>query len=482
MLFNSYVFVLLFLPIVLALYYLSNRYQLYRVSLLILLVASFVFYAYNNIKYVFILLISILVNWSISKLMLRCKQAKIWLVVGIGLNVACIFVFKYYDFFIKNVNQWAETQFNYLNLILPLGISFYTFQQISYLVDSYRGETKDYTFLEYATFVSFFPQLVAGPIVLHEEVISQFKDTTKKAFNHESFAAGIYVFSVGLFKKVLIADTLGNAVGYAWNQLDYLTTAEILLIMLSYTFQIYFDFSGYCDMAIGIGKMFRIDLPVNFCSPYKATSIIDFWKRWHITLTRFLRRYVYFPLGGSRKSKLETCRNILLVFVISGIWHGANWTFVLWGILHGIANVLNRVFEKYWNKLWLGIRWLGTFVFVNFTWLLFRADSVHQAANLLKRILKFESLEVNMELAECYMLKEAIWLDEMTGLSNILPGFPKLCMGVLLIGCLIVCIGITNLHEETFVPTLKKALITPVLLIWSIVSFAGVSTFLCFNF
>jgi len=404
------------------------------------------------------------------------------LAVGIGLNIVSIFTFKYYDFFAKNLNQWTGTQFNYLNLILPLGISFYTFQQISYLVDSYRGETENYTFLEYATFVSFFPQLVAGPIVLHEEIISQFKDITKKVFDHESFAAGVYVFSIGLFKKVLIADTLGNAVGYAWNQLDYLTSAEILIVMLSYTFQIYFDFSGYSDMAIGIGKMFRIDLPINFWSPYKATSIIDFWKRWHITLTRFLRKYVYFPLGGSRKSVYRTYGNILVVFLISGIWHGANWTFILWGLLHGIGNVMNRMIEKYWNRLWFGLRWLGTFMFVNFTWLLFRADNVHQAANLLKRVLKFESLKVNVELARCYMLKEVLWLEEATGLSEMFPSFPQWCMVLLLMGCLILCVGTANPHEKAFVPTLRKAVITPVLLIWSIISFAGVSTFLYFNF
>ena len=233
-----------------------------------------------------------------------------------------------------------------------MGISFFTFQQVSYLVDSYRTqETRDYGFIEYTLFVLFFPQLIAGPIVLHKEMIPQFRNEHNRIFNSENFSRGMYIFAIGLFKKVLIADTFSQAVAIGYNNVENLSSLEALLVSFSYTFQIYFDFSGYCDMAIGISSMFNINLPQNFNSPYKSTSIIDFWNRWHMSLTRFLREYVYFPLGGSRKGKVRTYVNVMIVFLVSGIWHGANWTFIVWGIMHGVAQCLNRMFKNIWAKL-----------------------------------------------------------------------------------------------------------------------------------
>ena len=300
MLFNSYIFILLFLPVSLLLYFLLNKLELHKGALLSLTTMSFSFYAYNNISYLFVLIVSILVNWLFVKIMNRLSDdriVKLALLLGIFFNVGMIFYFKYYDFFIENMNAITGSDFVLRDIVLPLGISFFTFQQISYLVDTYRKETQGYSFLEYVAFVSFFPQLVAGPIVLHQEIIPQFQDKSRWHFSHESFAEGLYKFAVGLFKKVLIADTFGIAVAWGWNNLELVSSLDMFLIMLAYTFQIYFDFSGYSDMAVGIAKMFHIDIPVNFHSPYKARSIIDFWSRWHITLTRFLRTYVYFPLG-----------------------------------------------------------------------------------------------------------------------------------------------------------------------------------------
>lgn len=319
--------------------------------------------------------------------------------------------------------------------------------------------------------------------MLHDEIISQFRDENRKCFSDASFSNGIYSFAVGLFKKVLIADTFGRAVSWGWSNIEVLTSLEIVIVMLSYTFQIYFDFSGYCDMAVGIGKMFNIELPVNFNSPYKACSIIEFWKRWHITLTRFLRNYVYFPLGGSKKGTVRTYLNILIVFLISGIWHGANWTFVLWGVLHGLAQVLNRFFKKSWNKYNQIIQWICTFTFVNVMWLVFRADSVGQAISLIKRMTMLSSFDVSINLCNCFVLKEVDWLIQfikpLVYLKEKIFGF---YMWIALAGALLACLLLPNVHEKRFRPTLGKALLTVMLICWSVVSFAGVSTFLYFNF
>lgn len=493
MLFNSYIFILCFLPLALLGYFLLNHRGWHKAALCELVLMSFVFYAYNNTKYLLILAVSILVNWILAYLLHRVGNTseicvggikrKIILTAGILLNIGSIFYFKYFDFFIENMNKLISADFELRHIVLPLGISFYTFQQISYLIDSYRGETKDYGFLEYAAFVSFFPQLVAGPIVLHHEIIPQFRDEKRWRFDHDSFAHGLYIFAIGLFKKVLIADTFGKAVSWGWGNIESITSLEIMIVMLSYTFQIYFDFSGYCDMAVGLGKMFRIELPVNFDSPYKSYSIIEFWKRWHMTLTRFLRNYVYFPLGGSRKGQIRTCINIMIVFLVSGIWHGANWTFILWGVLHGLAQVFNRLFNKVWDKCNPVFQWLCTFMFVNVMWLIFRADNVRQAIKTINRMLRMESYNISVQLCSCFKLEEVDWIMQKIRPLSVFPtkiyGF---YMWVFLLGALFICLNMKNLHEAEFKPTISKAILTSVLLAWSIMSFAGVSTFLYFNF
>lgn len=301
MLFNSYVFVLFFLPVTLLIYFVIHHFECHRAALFFLFCASLLFYSFDKIEFTLILIGSILVNYILSRVLthyIGTQIGKIFLFIGILLNIGNIFYFKYFNFFLINLNKVFQQEFQLRHIILPLGISFYTFQQISYLIDTYRGETQDYLFCEYSAFVSFFPQLIAGPIVLHGEIIPQFRDEGKWHFNHDNFANGIYMFAVGMFKKVLIADTFGRAVSYGWSNIETLEAMEIIVVSLSFTFQLYFDFSGYCDMAVGIGKMFNIELPVNFLSPYKSYSILEFWQRWHITLTRFFRNYIYIPLGG----------------------------------------------------------------------------------------------------------------------------------------------------------------------------------------
>ena len=273
-----------------------------------------------------------------------------------------------------------------------MAISFFTFQQISYLVDSYRGETKEYDFLNYALFVTFFPQLIAGPIVHHKEMMPQFASKWNLVKNYKNIAMGLFIFSIGLFKKVVIADTFAIWATTGFDTATTLNLFEAWATSLSYTFQLYFDFSGYTDMAIGVAFLFNIKLPINFNSPYKALNIQDFWRRWHITLSRFLKDYIYIPLGGNRKGEFRTYANLVATFIIGGLWHGAGWTFVFWGFLHGLALVVHRVWSKLGFKLWGWLAWLITFNFINIAWVFFRAKEWEDAIKVLGSMFNLDNV------------------------------------------------------------------------------------------
>ncbi len=487
MLFNSYIFVFLFLPLALAGYYGLNHFKLYRISNLFLIGMSLWFYGYFNKSYLLIICGSILVNFLLSKMMAYWEQEsnfkKFLLVLGICINTAVIFYFKYYDFFIENVNAVFGRSFGLKNIVLPLGISFFTFQQISYMVDSYRGETKGYRLDEYALFVSFFPQLIAGPIVLHSEMIPQFRDRNNRRMIPGNFSKGMYIFALGLFKKVIIADTFGKAVSWGFGTIETLSSMEALLVSFFYTFQLYFDFSGYCDMATGIGHLFNIKLPVNFDSPYKAASIVEFWERWHMSLTRFLRTYIYIPLGGNRKGKLRTYFNIMVVYLVSGIWHGANWTFILWGMIHGILNCLNRLFRRSWEKLGEITRWAVTFMTVNMLWILFRAEDIASAKLFIKKLCFLSDFYVREELYSCFRLIEFAVMEEELAFWRYLPSrVTGFYLWIFIFGAFFAVLNFRNSREIDFKPTAVRSLLTVVFMIWSVVSLAGISTFLYFDF
>ena len=378
MLFNSYIFVLLFLPTTILGWFLLNRLINPTWSQLFLLIMSLWFYGYFNIKYLPIIIISILVNYSIFRLLSWTSKEKFrvyLLISGMVFNVGLLFYFKYFDFFLENINYVFHTDFILKRLVLPLGISFFSFQQLSFIIDSYNREVPSYRFLSYALFVTYFPQLIAGPIVTHSELVPQFEDERKRNIDWDNISKGLYVFSLGLAKKVLIADTFGKAVNWGFGNIPELDSISAFIVMISYTFQIYYDFSGYSDMALGIAKMMNLDLPLNFNSPYKALTITEFWDRWHMTLTRFFTKYIYIPLGGSRKGKIRTYINTLLVFLVSGLWHGANWTFVLWGGLHGGFSVFTKHYKMLFERMHPALRWLITFTFINVSWILFQSDS-----------------------------------------------------------------------------------------------------------
>lgn len=382
MLFNSFEFIFVFLPIVLLAYFGLNRLNLHQCAKGVLVLASLYFYAFFNTSYLPIIVSSILVNYGVAVGMRKWDGVTKKVLFGIGLlfNLGMLGYFKYTDFMIENVNALFNTSYTLKNILLPLGISFFTFQQLAFVVDTYKNKGRLPKFLDYCNFVTFFPQLIAGPIVLPEEMLPQFEDKANRNPRAKNLFDGIFIFSVGLAKKVIIADSIAVFANAGYNlDLPHYTMAEAWLISLSYTFQLYFDFSGYCDMAIGIGKMFNINLPLNFNAPYRATNFQDFWRRWHMTLNRFLTQYVYIPLGGSRRKEVRIYFNIGIVFLISGIWHGAGWTFVVWGICHGIGVMIHRIWKKkgYSMPSWLGM--FITFFFINILWVLFRADNMHEA-------------------------------------------------------------------------------------------------------
>lgn len=385
MLFNSYIYIFALLPITFLCYFALKRYNL---SNYVLIGSSLFFYGYWNIIYLPLIIGSVIVNFLIAKKV--SNQDKKWLGLGIGFNVLLLGIFKYSDFFIGNINYFSGSNIDLLHLALPLAISFFTFQQIAYLVDTYKGYVKENSFIKYMTFVTFFPQLIAGPIVHHKEMMPQFSSLKNKTVRYKYIALGVTIFSIGLFKKVVIADSFAVWANHGFDEAVTLSLIEGWTTSLSYTFQLYFDFSGYTDMAIGSALLFNIKLPINFHSPYKALNIQDFWRRWHITLSRFLRDYIYIPLGGNKSGLWKVYRNILIVFLIGGIWHGAGWTYVFWGLLHGIAMVVFLSWQKLNIKLPKIIAWLITFNFINFSWIFFRAESWDSALKVINAMVSFD--------------------------------------------------------------------------------------------
>ena len=477
MLFNSYIFILCFLPLTLLAYFGLNALKKHKVAKLSLVIASIVFCGYSDITHVYIVVFSILMNyWAIGLLRRYPKWNRQIVAVAIIANIALLGYFKYFNFLLENINAMTGSNFDYLNLVLPLGISYFTFQQISYLVDARRGECKDYSFLDYVLYVTFFPRLVAGPIVVHDDLLPQLVSTENKRLDPANITMGLQIFVIGLFKKVIIADTFEKIVSYGYGHVSSLNSLEAILTILAYTLQIYYDFSGYSDMAVGVGLLFNINMPVNFNSPYKARTIVEFWKRWHMTLTRFLTKYVYIPLGGSRKGKARTYVNILLVFLVSGIWHGAGWTFIVWGLLHGVANGLCRLFSKTIEKIPSWINWVINFLFLNVTWIIFRAESLDQAWQLLCRVAAGGFI-INAELTE-------------TLLQSMLISLPAQLVPFLwvVIGYTIIALAVSVFARNSIEIINRRyngrwsLLWTYVLFIISMLSLSGVSTFLYFNF
>lgn len=385
MLFTSIEFLFLFLPVALLVYYLTRRWISHQAALVSLTLASFVFYSWWDIRFLPIMLVSIVLNHLIG-VIIQKRETQPWLAAGIVANLGLLGVFKYTDFIIANVNAALGSDIPLTGVPLPLAISFFTFQQISFLVDVARRKTQPGTVSEHALFVAFFPQLIAGPIVHHNRIAGQYADAGRRDDLADNFAVGTSIFAIGLAKKVLLADNLAPYASSAFDSAARGDEVGLLLAWtgaLAYSFQIFFDFSGYSDMALGLGRMFGYHLPINFNAPYRARSVAEFWRRWHITLSNFLRDYLYIPLGGNRAGFARTIVNLFIVMLLGGLWHGAAWTFVVWGGLHGAALAWNHWFKQVRPQ---GIAPSApvisivlTFLFVTLTWVFFRAESFDAA-------------------------------------------------------------------------------------------------------
>lgn len=486
MLFNSYVFIFLFLPIAFLGYFLLNRFRKYSAAKFFLVGMSLWFYAYFHTSYLWIILFSVGMNYLCHVLIVKKYHPRIVLICGLLCNVGLLFYYKYFRFLLDNVSHLFHADISLPDILLPLGISFFTFQQIAFLVDSPKAGRQSP--LDYALFVTFFPQLIAGPIVSHEEMLPQFKDTARKQIQAENVYMGLRLFVLGLAKKVLLADTFGRAVNWGFQNYTILNGLNTFVAILFYTFQIYFDFSGYCDMARGIGRLFNIEIPVNFLSPYKSKNITEFWDRWHITLSRFFTRYLYTPLGGSRKGLARTCVNVLLIFLISGFWHGAGWTYIVWGLLHGALSVLTRIWQRHRpsaksSPVGTFFSICCTFLFICCTWTFFRADTVSQAVYMLRQLIPVQGSGIFLEYALFFQLPELEYGLKLLHIDT-MPYAPYYGLIAFTLLAVILIFGCKNLYEseERHKPTVLGTICLSVLAVWCVVSLSGVSTFLYFNF
>jgi D-alanyl-lipoteichoic acid acyltransferase DltB (MBOAT superfamily) len=402
MLFNSYEFLCFFFPLTCALFFVLCASGWTRAAAAWLGLMSIVFYGYWSPRYVLLLLASIVVNFFLGQLLLKCRagesrlQAKHVLIVAIAANLVTLAYFKYANFFVASLRAASGLDLQLAPIVLPIGISFFTFTQIAFLVDTYQGKVREARFLPYLLFVSYFPHLVAGPVLHHAEMMPQFGRNETYRFRIDNVVSGMALLGIGLFKKVILADGIQPFVAPAFDgaSTQVLTGFEAWGAVLAYSLQLYFDFSGYSDMAIGLSRVFNVELPLNFASPYKAQNISEFWRCWHMTLSRFLRDYLYFPLGGNRRGKARRYLNLMITMLLGGLWHGAGWTFVIWGGLHGLYLVIHHAWQAAVGRIAVSPRWLDsrfakvagvllTFVAVTVAWTFFRASSLDAALRML---------------------------------------------------------------------------------------------------
>ena len=488
MTFNSYSFIFIYLPVFLAVLYLIQIYvdkkSADKVIRLWIIAMSALFFVFFGMRSICVFALSIVANTIFAKIISEKKKG---LPIAVVFNVSLLCLFKYSA-----------------NPVMPVAISFYTFQQIAFLTELKRGNIKDFSLLNYLSYILFFPKILQGPLSEYDNLNRQIASLSEKKINSEGIMDGLYLFALGLFKKVLLSDVLGKAVDFGYGNVASLTALDAVIVAISYSFQLYFDFSGYCDMAEGVCRMMGIELQMNFNAPYIAKNISDFWDRWHISLTKFFTKYVYIPLGGSRRGVLRTYLNILIVFFISGIWHGKGLTFIIWGMMHGVMMVLTRAIvhpstDKDKSKNGpnknkpLGainvIQTALTFIYVTAAWVFFRAPSVNDAALIIKKCatgISDYGLHISIELAECFQLDELWYVFKVTPI----PSWNKsgyLCMWIILVvSALFIFSGKTasNMADKFAQGKngILKTVFISIIFVWSVLSLGGVSTFLYVNF
>ena len=496
MLFNSYPFIWLFLPVALAGFFLAARFR-HEAAAAWLALCSLFFYGYWDVHYVPLLLLSITVNYQIGKQISNhiekqaAQRAKMWLIIGLVFDLGLLAHYKYTNFFLDNWVTLTGSTIDFPNIILPLGISFFTFTQIAYLADCHKGIVKERNPVHYLLFITYFPHLIAGPILHHKQMMPQFAHAKTYRISQENIAIGLTIFAIGMFKKMAIADPLSTFVGPVFAVSKHpglLSTEEAWLGALAYCLQLYFDFSGYSDMAIGLSRLFGIKMPLNFNSPYKSTSIIDFWRRWHMTLSQFLRDYLYIALGGNRKGKTRRHINLLLTMLLGGLWHGAGWTFIIWGGLHGIYLTANHVFREFFppsNDKTVAARaraitgWLLTTLGVIFAFVVFRATSVNDAMIVLQAMIGAQSAiegDAVIKILEHadegwdYVLLAGLIALFAPNTQEIMSRFQPASDAV------------DSQTRWQWQPSILLALLTAVVLSYSIVNIGQVSEFLYFQF
>lgn len=503
MLFNSYSFILLFLPLFVILFYVArnaaNKDQKFRdVCKWIVIVASLIFYTPFGVRNLVVLTASVFVNGLLAnglvkgrlvkneKLGTGTSRSKMILVIALLANIISLLFFKF------------------SGLFFPAAVSFYTFNQISYVVDMYKGEIEDFSLVDYLAYILFFPKILQGPLMGYGEFSEKFEaaidlvpekcctsdgagEGTRASIDYDLLLRSLFLFSMGLFKKVILADTFGKAVDFGFEGVAGLGSLEAILVAVFYSFQLYFDFSGYCDMASAVCMMIGFDLPLNFDSPYKAVNILDFWKRWHITLTKFFTKYIYVPLGGNRKGMARMYVNLMIVFLVSGLWHGNGWNFIVWGAMHGVLYVITRMVRgKKEDKPSVPIRFMKTlltFIYVTLAWVFFRASSISQAIELITRMFVGGSKRIATQLSACFQLDEIWYVIKVTPIMK-LPFAWESCMWLFLIVAVVIIFFSQNAISiaKSCKIGVKTTVATAILLVWSIISLAGVSTFLYMNF
>ena len=486
MLFNSYIFILAFLPIFLIMFLglrkMAHNDLKYRDACKwLIVVTSLVFFAPFGVRNLLVLACSILVNAIVAKLISQ-GRSKWLMILAVVINAVSLLFFKFSGIF------------------FPIAISFYTFNQISYIVDMYRGEIEEFSPLDYLAYILFFPKILQGPLMGYGEFCeklegaiglpfeqSKANEDATGAIDYELLLRALFLFSMGLFKKAILADTFGKAVDFGFDAVSGLGSLEAILVAVFYSFQLYFDFSGYCDMASAVCMMIGFELPLNFDSPYKAVNILDFWKRWHITLTKFFTKYVYIPLGGNRKGMVRMYVNLMIVFLVSGLWHGNGWNFIVWGAMHGVLYVITRMVRgKKEDKPSMPVRvvkTLLTFVYVTLAWVFFRASSISQALELIGRMFVGGPKRIATQLSACFQLDEIWYVIKVTPVMK-LPFAWESCMWLFLIVAVVIIFFSRNAISiaKNCKIGVKTTIATAILLVWSIISLAGVSTFLYMNF
>ncbi len=511
MLFNSAEFLFIFLPAVMFAFHLAQRYHSIETSLKVLAISSVIFYGWWQPIYLILLSISIIGNFYIAKSIYLYKS-KFLCILAVLLNLASIVYYKYANFLMDNIENLLGRSWQIEQILLPLAISFFTFQQIAYIVDVYKNNRIESNLTNYVLFVTFFPQLIAGPIVHHGVMMPQFANPERLGIRVSNVAVGLSIFAIGLFKKTVLADNVAAYANPVFNSVDAGSLAPDFFLAwgaaIGYTMQLYFDFSGYSDMAIGLALLFGIALPLNFNSPYKATSIIEFWRRWHITLSHFLRDYLYIALGGNRKGNIRRYVNLFLTMLLGGLWHGAGWNFLIWGALHGTYLIINHGYTaikpfiafKLPKPISTFFYWILTFIAVVVGWVFFRASSLDGALTILAGMFGLNGFQLPTGILT-YFGEHAAILQVWGVQPSIGGGMNLINTWIWGLSLLVVAVALPNVHDlfyqhlavetqlkhppkTSFIwkPTRFWAIFTAALLLIGLSTLGQVSEFLYFNF